>query len=109
MRCRPRGSRDALAAQIGKLLDTLVFAHPKLRRGEFDRIDEEHLALTARRKVRDHRSGRQHVDAATCHGREQLDAGLEFLELRVETVLRPCPEMVCQPYLSIDGQSVKIA
>ena len=45
MRRGSRRGRDALAAQIGKLLDPLIFAHPKLRGGELDRVGEKHLAL----------------------------------------------------------------
>ena len=30
-------------------------------------------------------------------------------ELRVETVLCPCPDVIGQPYLLVDGQGMKIA
>src|ERR1700730_5851122 len=109
MRWGCRGGRDALAAQIGKLLDSLVFAHPKLRGGELDRVGEKHLTLPTRRKVRDHRAGGQHVYEFPVDRRKQLDAVLEFRELRVETVLCPCPDVIGQPYLFVDRQGMKIA
>ena len=67
-----------LPLRSAKRLDALILAHPELRGRELDVVDEEHLALAARREVGDDGAGREHVEAAADHGLEQLEAGREL-------------------------------
>jgi hypothetical protein len=100
MRCGPGGCGMAFALEIGDRLD--VVAHPQLGRGEFDGIVQEHLPSPACREIGDHGSGRGHVKAASDHGLEQLEAGLEQL-LWLQPVLVKGATMVGEPHLAIDG------
>ena len=78
---------DPLALQVRERLDALVGAHPELRGRDFDVVDQEYLALSARREVRQHRAGRQHVEAAADHGLEDLEAGVELAQFEIEALL----------------------
>ena len=51
----------------------------------------------------------EHVEAAADHGLEELEAGLELLELRLEAVLVEGAEMIGEPHLAVDGQRVQVA
>jgi hypothetical protein len=68
---------DSLALQVLERFDALIRAHPELGGRDLDVVHQEYLALSARREIRQHRTGRQHVEAAT-------DQRLEKFKTRVE-------------------------
>jgi len=83
--------------------------HPQLRGREFDVVDEEHLALAARREIRDHRARHQHLDAAADHRLEELEARGELHEVELDVVLREIAAVDSGPDLAVDRQRVQVA
>ena len=108
MRGRSGRRRDLLALQVGDGLDRVV-AHPELRRRVLDVVDEEDLALPARREVGDDGAGREHVEAAADHGLEKLEAGRELGQLELEAALGPRTRLLADPDLAVDGGRVQVA
>ena len=100
---------DPLAFQILERLDALIGAHPELRGRHFDVVDQEHLALSARRKVRQHRAGRQHVEAAADQRLENLEAGVELAQFEIEALLVEDAAVHAGPDLAVDGDRMQIA
>jgi hypothetical protein len=102
------GGGDLLALQVGDRLDRVV-AHPELRGRVLDVVEQEHLALAARREVGDDGAGRQHVEAAADHRLEQLEAGGELDQLEVEAALGPRARLLAEPDLAVDRRRVQVA
>ena len=100
--------RDLLALQVGERLDRVV-AHPELRGRVLDVVEQEDLALAARREVGEHRAGRQHVEAAADHGLEELEAGRELAQLEIEALLGPGARLLAEPDLAVDRRRVQVA
>ena len=100
---------DALALQILERLDALVGAHPELRGRHLDVVDQEHLALSARRKIRQHRTRRQHVEAAADQGLEDFEAGIELAQFQIEALLLEGAAVHAGPDLPVDGDGMQIA
>src|SRR5690606_40593650 len=67
------GSRGYLVAlEVGGAADAGVATHPQLRGGILDVVDQKHLALAARRKVRYHGAGRRSEERRV--GKERKDS-----------------------------------
>ena len=79
--------RDPLALEIVERLDALVGAHPELRGRHLDVVDQKYLALSAGREVRQHRTGRQHVEAAADQRLKDFEAGVELAQFQIEALL----------------------
>ena len=100
---------DALALQIRERLDALIGAHPELGGRHFDVVDQEYLALSARREIRQHGTGRQHVEAAADQGLEDLKAGVELAQFQIEALLFERAAVHPGPDLPVDGDRMQIA
>ena len=101
--------RDPLTLEIGERFDALVAMHPELRGRDFDIIDQEHLALAARREIRQHGAGREHVQAAADQCLEDFEAGVELAQLKLDAVLVEEALVYSRPDLAVDGNRVKVA
>jgi hypothetical protein len=94
--------RDLLALEVVEARDPLIGVDPELRGAELDAVGEEHLALAARRKVRDDRTRREHVDTAADQRLKQLEAGRELDPFHLEPLLLEAAGVVGQPELAVD-------
>ena len=101
--------RDPLALQVLERLDALVGAHPELRGSDLDVVDQEHLALSARREVREYGTGRQHVEATADQGLEDFKPGIELAQFEIEALLLEGAAVHAGPDLSVNRDRVQIA
>ena len=101
--------RDPLALQVLEGFDALIGADPELGGRHLDVVDQEDLALSARRKIRKHGPGGQHVEAAADQGLKDLEPGVELAQFQLESLLVEDAAVHSGPDLTVDRHRMQIA
>ena len=69
---------DSLSLEIGERFDAWSERTQSWAVATSMSLIKKYLALSARRKVREHGAGREHVEAAADHRLEEFEAGVEL-------------------------------